>query len=253
MELQEKDQFTKILERAMSAYQKPLPEKAALEDWWNLLKRYPLRAVGMAFAAYIDQEDRFAPLPAAIAKRCKLMDGRPTADEAWAIALTSRDESDTVVWTEEAAQAFALCRPVLDMRDEVGARRSFIDAYNRLVGEARMVNQPAKWNVSLGWDMKKREASLERAHVAGHLSAPAVQSLLPNYSGAGAVKQEGSPEGLKRVKEALKELRGSWDRAAQVRAAKVAAAREAEVQRKAEIAAQVAEYGDNVIQLKAQA
>lgn len=218
---------------------------------------YPLETVRAALNAHCMDKvrGRFTPKPADLIEQIENLtggDGRPGADEAWAIAITSRDEADTVVWTAETAEAFAICSPILNLGDEVGARMAFKDAYNRLVSDARIAGKPATWNASLGWDAKKRDAALERAHLAGLLSAPAVQTLLPNYSGAGSQVQEGSPEGLKMVKEALSELRDGWAKAAERRAAEKAAEREAEAKRKAEIAAQVAAYTENVIPLKAQ-
>ena len=251
MQAAEKRQFIGMLPETLASYGKPLPEGAILGAWWSNLEPFPLNVVDRAFSDYRAESGEFAPVPAGIAKRCRSMDGRPSDDEAWAIALTSRDEADTVVWTTETAEAFGICSPVLNMGDEVGARMAFKDAYNRLVANARSAGQPAAWNASLGWDAKKREAAISRAHVAGLLAAPAVHALLPNYSDQ-TIGEE-SPSGLKMVKDALADLRDGWARAAELRAAEAEAEREAEARRKAEIAAQVEAYQANVIPLKAQA
>ena len=55
--------------------------------------------------------------------------GHPTANEAWALALSSADETETVVWTDQIAEAAGIVRPILDAGDEVGARMAFRDAY----------------------------------------------------------------------------------------------------------------------------
>lgn len=251
MELSEKPRFMEMLGKAMTAYGKPLPESSIVTVWWDLLQPYPLRTVGAAFRSYLDENGEFAPVPAGIAKRCKLMDGRPGEEEAWALALLSRDEADTVVWTQEIAEAFGIARPVLETSGEITARKTFIEAYNRIVSQARFARKPVAWNVSLGWDMKKREAAIEKANVAGLLPAPTVQALLPNYAGPGA--DESCPEGLKRVKEELARLQDGWARAAEQRAAEVAAEREAQAAKKREIAEQVAAYETNVIPMRAQA
>jgi hypothetical protein len=251
MQPTEKKQFVEMLTDTLASYAKPLPEGALLAAWWRDLELFPLRIVAMAFSEYRAENGEFPPVPAGIAKRCKLMDGRPGAEEAWAIALTSRDEADTVVWTTETAEAFAICSPIFP--DEVGARMAFKEAYNRLVAAARLAGKPSAWSVSLGWDVQKREAVIERAHVAGLLAAPVVHALLPNYSGATTAPGAECPEGLKKVKEALAQIQDGWAKAAENRAAEVAAEREAEAARKAEIAGQVAAYQQNVIPLKAQA
>jgi hypothetical protein len=248
MQATEKRQFMSMLTDALAAYGKPLPDGAILNAWWSNLEPFPLQVVDRAFADYRAENGEFAPVPAGIAKRCRLMDGRPSDDEAWAIALTSRNEEDTVVWTAETAEAFSICSSVLNMGDEVGARMAFKDAYNRLVADARSAGRPASWNASLGWDGKKREAAIERAHKAGLLPAPTVHALLPNY--VDPSDGEASPEGLKMVKEALADLQDGWAKAAEQRAAEAAAERYAEMQRKADIAAQVEAYQANVIPLK---
>ncbi|WP_194720804.1 hypothetical protein [Noviherbaspirillum malthae] len=237
MEVQEKPQFVELLKRTMGAYSKPLPESTMLVVWWDLLKGYPLSAVAAAMATYIDQNGEFEPKPAGIAKLCKLMDGRPGVDEAWAIALTSRNEADTVVWTRETAEAFAACMPVLSTGDEVGARMAFKDAYNRLVSEARLAGKPASWTVSLGWDKQKREAALEHAQAAGLLPAPAVQALLP-----APAKEEVDHNGLARLKEELKKLIPAGEKMAQRRAAERQAERDDLAARKADIQKRIKSY-----------
>lgn len=252
------DGFVELLDGVISLNPnwKPLqPVGKAL--FFKAMAPYSMEQVSAALTAHIrdTKVGMFQPTPAHLISKIEKMaggDGRPDADEAWAIAITSRDESDTVVWTAETAEAFAICAPILNLGDEVGARMAFKDAYNRLVSTARLTGKPASWNVSLGWDAGKREAALERAHVAGLLSAPAVQTLLPNYSGAGSQPQESSPEGLRMVKEALKGLQDGWTKAIERKAAEREIEREAEAKRKAEIAEQVAEYAQNVIPIKAQ-
>lgn len=179
MENSQKPEFVKMLTEVLASYGKPLPTGDMLTAWWANVQPFPLRAVEIAFQGYLAENGEFAPLPAGIAKRCKLMDGRPNSEEAWAIALQSQDEANTVVWTEEIAQAFSICQTVLDMGDEVGARMAFKEAYARIIAEARSTHKPAKWVASLGWDADKRVAVLQNASVAGLLPAPTVTALLP--------------------------------------------------------------------------
>lgn len=241
METADKPQFTQLLTKTMGAYGKPLPEPALLKTWWEILAPYPLAVVAAAMAMYCDEEDRFEPKPVSIAKRCKQMDGRPTDDEAWAIALLSVDESDTVVWTQETAEAFAICSTVLRAGDEVGARMAFKDAYNRLVTAARLAGKPAKWSASLGWDTSKREAAVAKAVSAGLLPAPAARAMLPNYSD-GTPEQEPCPAGLAMVKAELAKLQAGWKEAGDRRAAAAQAEREALQAKKQGIASQVTAY-----------
>lgn len=152
--------------------------------FFKSLAQYPLASVRKALVAHcMDKEHgRFTPKPADIILQIEgsgSSDGRPGAEEAWAIAVTSRDESETVVWPQEAAEAFAICRPVMEMGDEVGARMAFKEAYNRLVSQSRAAGVRVLWNASIGWDAEKRTAVLTKAESAGLLAAPQVAALLP--------------------------------------------------------------------------
>lgn len=195
-------QFAALLADVLAGYGKPLPEKAEIGIWFKQLSPFPGATIRKAFEAYRMERPDFAPVPNGIAARCKLLDGRPDDNEAWAVAITSQDEHETVVWTNEMAEAFNLARPLLATGDEVGARMAFKDAYKRLVDDARASNKPAQWSVSAGWDAARRQIAVEKATVAGLLSGPQPHLALPNESGLPA----GRPEGLQKLIETVRAL-----------------------------------------------
>jgi len=124
------------------------------------------------------------PLTAgAVFERMEQSDGRPSADEAWATALDARDERLTVVWTNEACEAFGIARPVLDAGDKVGARMAFRDAYERIVRNNRSSGKRMSWDASLGWDNCQRETALKSAESRGMLPHARVAALLPAPTG----------------------------------------------------------------------
>lgn len=88
---------------------------------------------------------------------------RPSADEAWALSLKAQDEAETVVWTQDMAEAWVICKPVMDSGDEVGARMAFKAAYDRICAQGR----PVKWIVSEGWDPERRLVAIEKARSIG--------------------------------------------------------------------------------------
>ncbi|UVL26795.1 hypothetical protein [Pseudomonas donghuensis] len=123
---------------------------------------YPVATVRAALkACRLEVKGKLAM--ADILQRVQAADGRPGKDEAWSIALTASDESETVVMTAEIQQAMAAAQPVLVLGDKVGARMAFISAYERLVTLARAEAQPAKWSVSLGFDPVRRVTAIESA------------------------------------------------------------------------------------------
>ena len=98
-----------------------------------------------------------------ILHRVQSSDGRPGKDEAWAIAMTTNDEFETVVLTDEIQLALAAAKPVLDAGDKVGARMAFISAYERFVGQAREDANPVSWHVSVGFDANRRIQAVTKA------------------------------------------------------------------------------------------
>lgn len=106
-------------------------------------------------------------------------DGRPSADEAW--ALCPFDESATVVWTDEMAHAWGIALPMLDS-DKTAARMAFRSAYGKAVDEARQAGARPQWRASLGHDKAGREAPIRQAVELGRLSDQQATHLLPDMS-----------------------------------------------------------------------
>lgn len=117
---------------------------------------------------------------AAVIERIEDRDGRPGAEEAWALALGACDESATVVWNDEIAQAYATAAPLLDARDKVGARMAFKEAYERITRSNRENGMTPRWYPSLGSDPGQREAVLSLAVERGSLPSGAAQALIPH-------------------------------------------------------------------------
>ncbi|WP_447902435.1 hypothetical protein [Pseudomonas serbica] len=100
---------------------------------------------------------------AAVLQRIDDEDGRPGKDEAWAIAMTTNDEFETVVLTDEIQLALSAAKPVLDGGDKVGARMAFNSAYERLVNQSREDRKAVHWHVSVGFDANRRVEAITKA------------------------------------------------------------------------------------------
>lgn len=96
-------------------------------------------------------------------------DGRPGVEAAW--AMCPKTEEASVVWTEEIAEAFGACRPLLLGGDDVGARMAFKETYTQILSRARVSHAAARWVASLGWDKADRVRALSDAVVRGRLAA----------------------------------------------------------------------------------
>lgn len=178
------DEFTQLLDATCSLLSRgaytPNALNAAL--WFRSLVAHDLATVRAAFDAHIadPQRGRFVPVPADILAQVEgatANDGRPGAEEAWAIAVRGVDETETVVWTAEMAEAWGVARSVHATGDEVGARMAFREAYGRLVETARRHRQPVQWAVTEGHDAQRRQVAIAAAVQAGRLPASALPEL----------------------------------------------------------------------------
>lgn len=100
--------------------------------------------------------------------------GHPGPEEAWAL-VAGVTEEDTVVWTQQMAQAWGVARGCLP--DRVAARMAFVECYRRQLAEAN--GQPPQWRASLGWDASRRAEPILRAVQAGRLPERSAQLMLP--------------------------------------------------------------------------
>ncbi len=152
------------------------PNDASTMIFFRALKAYPMDAVRSGFTDHACRS-RFSPTPADILDLLRENDGRPGAEEAWSIALTGRDERDTIVWTREVAQAWGCARIVLDAGDEVGARMAFRQAYERMVDEARRERRPVVWSPAYGTAAARRADALRAAAASGRIVADLDEAL----------------------------------------------------------------------------
>jgi len=109
----------------------------------------------------------------------RLDDGRPEANEAW--AMIPKDESSSVVWTREMAEAFGVAYSLMMDGDHVAARMAFIEAYKSKCAESRNNGITVNWEPSLGHDKNGREHVLMDAVQKGRLAESHALSLLPYH------------------------------------------------------------------------
>jgi hypothetical protein len=152
-----------------------LGERAA-EDMARELSAYPLAAVGHALRRCKHEVTGRLTLAQIIQR---IDDGHLGVEQAWALAQQARDEANTVVWTEEIAEAFGSAAPLLTEGDAVGARMAFKESYAALLLEARGAKQAAKWRVSLGHDPDGRARALGDAVERGRIAPSFAEWMLP--------------------------------------------------------------------------
>lgn len=181
MKQSDKKRFAEILNDLAEVYDKPALSALKLRAFWGVLEEYPFEAVEKAIDMHMrdPERGRWMPVPADLLANIKTaVDqacGRPSADEAWAIALQASDERETVVWTDEIAEAFGVAQEILDAGDKIGARMAFKAAYEKAAQGVRKV----KWIVSIGYDQEKRASAITEAVDKGLLTSQQARKYLP--------------------------------------------------------------------------
>ena len=171
--------FARMLQAVFEVYNAPLT-RGAVDIWWAALLRHPLESVRKALNAHVQTAGggHFAPRPADIIEQVQSQDGRPGAEEAW--AMIPKDEAGTVVWTAEMAQAFAVALRLIEEGDLIAGRMAFLEHYRKAVQSARAGGVAVRWTPSLGHDPNGREAVLLAAASKGLLEHSHIAGLLPH-------------------------------------------------------------------------
>lgn len=177
---EKKSMFFSIITSTYEVYGQQIPSETALNIWMNALHECDVGVIQKAFAEHI-KTSKFAPRPADILELCSKADGRPSADEAW--AMVPRSEDVSVVMTEEISEAWGIAQPLLDEGDQVAARMAFKAAYERITETNKRAGVKPRWFPSLGSDKEGREEVLQQAVRLGRLTAPHIALMLPPATG----------------------------------------------------------------------
>lgn len=187
----EKAKFLKMMQATLAMYDKTATTET-VGLWWNLIGCYEFADVEQAFGQYLKSaEGRFSPKPASIISIIDAMrpDGRPGADEAW--AMIPMDEYTSAVMTQEMAEALHIAQPLLNAGDKIAARMSFREAYNRIVDSNKRNGVKPSWFPSLGQDKEGRDSVLADAVRLGRMGAEhaigliAPDKIIPTLQSAG--------------------------------------------------------------------
>lgn len=235
----DKAQFANVLKATADSYgRRPyLPETMKL--WFEIFADVSIEDFRMACLRHAIEDPKNPPTPASLLAILKPKTNVLGAEEAWAIAVKACDERETVMLTDQIAEAWGICKPIMDLGDEVGARMAFKEAYQRLSANAA---GPVKWWPSIGSDPHKRDAALSEAKRSGLLPAPQVTALLPPAVRMGQDDLPPSPEGLRKLKDLMASLRLRGANEAAEAEAERERKRQEEAERKAAIARKVADY-----------
>ena len=146
--------------------------------YWSTVGQFPIESLRKAANAWV-RKSEFMPKPADLIKLMGGASNHLSPDEAWSIAILASDETNTVVWTNEIAKAWSQAEIVYCNGDKIGARRTFIEVYERLVNESMMYCRPIEFFVSLGNDKSRRVDAINHAVFTGLLTKERANYYLP--------------------------------------------------------------------------
>jgi len=208
---QDANWFKDAVNNMLSLHNKPHLGNEILRIWWEVLQPYAKDDISLAFSRYAKQ-GKFAPKPADIREIIITNDGRPSPDKAWADVLVGMDEKNTVTWTDETSEAWAIARPAWETGDKIGAKLAFHNAYKESVQRARDCGRAAVWSVHQGHDKDQRLAATKEAVSQGLISEKKALASLGYYGQAAETERltnqntgAGDKAGFAKFKKMLKD------------------------------------------------
>lgn len=185
MKKEDMPRFAELVCGVHEMRQLPPPTATSLQMSFNALARYPMFAIEAGIQLVVSSPGEVFKIPltpahilAAMERHIAEVDMRPSAAEAWALAIQAHDERNTVRLTAEVLIAMTACRALMDGRDSFAARQAFVSAYERAVQEARRAHKMPEWTLSLGTHPEMRQEAVQSAQAAGLLPAPHAQLLI---------------------------------------------------------------------------
>lgn len=212
----DKRRFAEIYRGVCANYGKEATREA-MRMIWAALAAYDIQQVDRAFTSHV-MTSRFMPTIADIRALIESSNPdmqRPGANEAW--AMMPRSDDDSVVWTEEMCEAWAVASHLVnpyavEKPDWVAARMAYKDAYERAVNSSAVRGKPVRWVVSLGHDMQQLADVVHEAIQRGRLSheeaRPYLLTVDASTAGIAGLLEGGKASGSDQALEAIAALKG---------------------------------------------
>ena len=166
MKNKDRNRFAEMLLGLADYYQRSLTP-AVVEIYWQGLIEYDYDDVAKVCTSHIrgNYGGTFMPKVSDIIASLDADDVNawPSPDEAWGIAVRTCDEADTCVVCDEIMTAREACEPVMKLGDEVGARMTFRDVFDRQRRAAIADGRKPRWWMTPGTDRTLRAQRLAEA------------------------------------------------------------------------------------------
>ena len=154
MEAFEKQEFTETILRLYERYKRPSPSAGLVVEWFDDFADWTLEQFNWALSKH-RKISSFMPEPKNLYDIRGQAEGVLSPDEAWGLALSSRDESLTVIVSGEILEALGAAIEILESGSPSMAAQAFKSAYSRIIASRPHGKQ--KWIVSLGHNIEGRD------------------------------------------------------------------------------------------------
>ena len=202
-----KNYFARVMHRFGEIFNTTVTAEK-IEAYWAVLQGIEFDEF-KRISAELAKEREFFPVPKNFIDKLPSDETQHVgADEAWAIAVKTLDERETVIATDEIMQALEAARPVMELGDEVGARMAFRGAYGSLTKAGKL-----KWFISSGTDAALRHQRVAEAVTMGRIAAealsvyPAIEQADPSALVSGLIGYEPKATDKEAARAALGSLR----------------------------------------------
>lgn len=194
-----REEFAKGMAVLAEVFEKQLSSHA-IEIYYIALKNLPVEKF-QKIVGNIVINNRFFPKPVDFLESAIIDDGRPEPESSW--ARMPKNEDDSIVWTEEEAEAYGVALPLLQDGDKIAARMAYKETYIKQVSLARAEKRKVVWKASLGFDVGRREAVIKEAVEKGRLSSSSAANILPSIEFKNAIEDKRQPLGKEITRKAL--------------------------------------------------
>lgn len=175
-----KIEIAKAIALLTAEYDLPAFGPERIEMWMEALACFQPGSVLRSATSYI-KSNKFKPQLADIIEGCaKQLDANWLgADEIW--GLMPKTEHDSVMHSNETAEALAAALPLMERQDWTAARMAFKDAYTRLSARAKLEGRLPVYFPSFGTDHAGRVTMLANAVQKGQITLARAAEALPEH------------------------------------------------------------------------
>ena len=187
MNTENRHEFKKIIETTFLTFGRNVPPKEVMQVWWSVFEQFPMEDVRHAFCAAVAESTEFL-VPGRVRKYIPDRSGYLDPETAW--NQVPKADADAAWVCTEMLEASALAQDSIDRRDMIAARMAFLEAYKRVIENAK-----AQWGRPQWFYSEATEGSRDqrRRMKINHTKMAMERQWIPRQIGADILMQLDAP------------------------------------------------------------